>query len=460
MRPIKEKVVKQEQIQNKRKKWGDKKSKNAFEYVMEDDDNFLADLGFKKDKFTSQAPFVSQEMGKTELIKTDSNLESEHGPDYTSNVSVIRDPPEEDVEENDMEVFLMNASNAELGFLKMSLTNIKQAELEERKRDNHKHKNEENDSEDEYKDDFEEIDEEIEVDEEDKDESGDESIEEDLDLEEDSSSGSDVERQMEKFRTQKERNDKVRQSTESEVKKRAISAKYQLSSQNKPSASKFQNIQADKSMKSNVIEALREENKRIEQEEIERRLKADTKKSRPFSSINASPKKISSKTRKPNVNPKIMDLNINYKVDETSSNTDLDRYESEDKASVYPKGSHPSTDAQMRKTDILKKIERLSDVQRQQLFFLLEQMEKGENLEKIDMKFLSPKPTMAKGHTIASKRLVSERAEKNEIRIRVLSTWGHMQLGGLTEIELFSNSGNKINLVPADIIIKNSNKIL
>lgn len=42
----------------------------------------------------------------------------------------------------------------------------------------------------------------------------------------------------------------------------------------------------------------------------------------------------------------------------------------------------------------------------------------------------------------------------------MLSTWGHIQVGGLTEIELFDITGTKIRLVPADIIIKNAGKIL
>lgn len=83
---------------------------------------------------------------------------------------------------------------------------------------------------------------------------------------------------------------------------------------------------------------------------------------------------------------------------------------------AYPKGSHTSFDAQMRKTDIIKKIEKLNDTQRQQLLYLLDQMEKGETIEKIDMKFLSPKPTMAKvskhPHEDIASKFIPERTNK------------------------------------------------
>ena len=195
-------------------------------------------------------------------------------------------------------------------------------------------------------------------------------------------------------------------------------------------------------------------------------IKAETKKPRPFSQIGSKDTKIVSKTSKPNIADASLNARVNYEVDDISSNADFERQEQnidQTKISEYPKGSHTSFDAQMRKTDIIKKIEKLNDTQRKQLMYLLDQMERGETIDQIDMKFLSPKPAMAKSkHSpgeLASK-LIPERTNKNELRIRVLSTWGHIQVGGLTEIELFDIKSDKIKLVPADIVIKNANKIL
>lgn len=292
-----------------------------------------------------------------------------------------------------------------------------------------------------------------------------------MDVQEDEDSDSDVEQQMEKFKTQKEQQDKnkAKQSMHDTAKKRAISAKYQLGSQSKAALPKYSNLKSESSMKTNVLEALKEENKRIGTDEVEKRMKADTKKSRPFSNITAREKKISSKTRKPQVNTKFIDSKVNYQIDDTSSNTDFERQEhtaEENSAPVeYPRGSDQLLDAQMRKTTIIKKIEKLSDTQRQQLFFLLDQMEKGETIDKIDLKFLSPKPAMVKSTKQSTEektylKFMSERSQKNELRICVLSTWGHVQVKDLTDLELLQPTGEKISLVPADIIVKSGNKIL
>lgn len=464
-------------------KWEDKKSKNVFSYDDGNEDDLLEDFGFHKDpneslessKFSSHVPFSHLLPPKSTLARSDSNAITEENIDYHSNnVSSLSDTERviDDVEDPEpvegVEQFLMTASNAELGFLKQSLSNFNEMmnkEKEDQKamkssiyapnsREIEEHDNESDD----YKDDFEEIDEEIEVT---QDKNSDEdSIEEDLNLDvvEDDDSDEEMEQKMEKFRTEK-----AKKATTDTGKKRAVSAQYQLQSKSsKPTLPKNNPSVADKSMKSNVLEALKEENKRVgNNDEYEKRMKAETKKSRPFSHISGD-KKIASKTRKPQVDTKNIDSMVNYQVDETSSNTDFDRQEKESQPE-YPKGSHPSPDAQMRKTAIIQKIEKLSDTQRQQLFFLLEQMEKGEPLEKVDMKFLSPKPVVAK-HTKQYNedhpKMVPERSTKNELRIRVLSTWGHIQVGGLTEIELFEPNGEKILLVPADIIVKNANKII
>jgi hypothetical protein len=346
-----------------------------------------------------------------------------------------------------------------------------QQQMSDHKKKKQSNIDEETHEDEDYKDDFEEIDEEIEVEEEakhlDKRLSDEDSIEEDLnlDVDEDSDSGSDLENQMDKFKTQKQHEDisKMKPPVHASGKKRAISAKYELKS-SKSSNMRSPNIRTDKTSKNTVIQALQAENKKLATfEEDEKRMKAETKKSRPFSTImSTKDKQASAKTRQPKVNTKLVDVKVNRTVDDTSSATDFERYEgqSEDR---HAKDSHPSFDTQMRKTDIMMKIEKLNNTQRQQLFFLLEQMESGKAFEKIDMKFLSPKPTMVKSTkpvSEASVKLESERSYKNEIRIRALSTWGHIQVGGLTEIELFDVKGNKLLLVPADIIIKNAGKII
>jgi hypothetical protein len=109
-------------------KWDTKKPKQTFDYEV-DDDNFLQNFGFKKDadidesisKFSSHAAFDINLPQKSVLMRTDSNAITEENIDYGSNnVSSVHetDKIEDDEPENGMEDFLMNASNAEIGFLK------------------------------------------------------------------------------------------------------------------------------------------------------------------------------------------------------------------------------------------------------------------------------------------------------------------------------------------------------
>ena len=259
-----------------------------------------------------------------------------------------------------------------------------------------------------------------------------------LDVDDDSGS-EDIEDQMEKFKTQKHQYDlkQMKPPIHSSGKKRAISAKYQLKSHQKPSHKSGNKY--DDSTRSGVLAALKEENKKIESSESEHRLKAETKKSRPFSNMSARGNKFISKTKKPE--QKVDAFDIDYKVDDTSSNTDFSRLESTNKTKStsrsYPKGSHPSSEKGMRKTAIYQKIERLNDTQRQQLLFLIEQMERGEPVNKI----MSEQPLMSSivpSVADATKNQTQEQpklsmtgvynADKCEIRIRVLSTWGHFQV--------------------------------
>lgn len=102
----------------------------------------------------------------------------------------------------------------------------------------------------------------------------------------------------------------------------------------------------------------------------------------------------------------------------------------------YPKGSHPNSDQVMRKTAIFKKIEKLNDTQRQQLLFLIEQMERGENIDKLlTQKDSISSLTEFQGSSVMQKSenntigLMGARIEhKHELRIRILSTWGHIQV--------------------------------
>lgn len=96
----------------------------------------MENLGFTKganieesiSKFSSHAMYDSQLPTKSELMKTDSNAITEENMDYNSNnLSSVRDTEHIDQnDENEMEDFLMHASNAEIGFLKQSLTNIQE----------------------------------------------------------------------------------------------------------------------------------------------------------------------------------------------------------------------------------------------------------------------------------------------------------------------------------------------
>jgi len=47
---------------------------------------------------------------------------------------------------------------------------------------------------------------------------------------------------------------------------------------------------------------------------------------------------------------------------------------------------------------------------------------------------------------------------RNELVIKVMSTFGHPHMCGLTEIELFDVKGDKIPLVPACLMVKNLGK--
>lgn len=289
---------------------------------------------------------------KSELIRTDSNIGTDIQGDYTSNnVSIVQDP--EDQDEEDMGEFLMSASNAELGFLKQSLTNFKDMMAKEaealKKTQNHVdlsvHK--ESDEED-YKDDFEEIDEEISLkDANNSDQKSDEdSIEEDLHLDEvdeDNDSDSEAEKQMEKFDNKK-----------------------------------------DKSMKNMVIEALLEENKKVGHSDTQKNKKADTQTRRPFTSVVPWARKVQPKERNAQFSAWFKNKREDCQVESITSNTDFGRQDPPEKPQSTHFTSPPSED-QFRKGEILTKIDRLNEVQKQQLLFLLEQMEKGETLDKINL---------------------------------------------------------------------------
>ena len=107
-----------------------------FDYDFEDDNDFMGDLGFTKgsnieesiSKFTSHAMQELQLPTKSELMRTDSNAITEENMDYNSHNPSSEYETERigQNEDNEMEEFLIHASNAELGFLKQSLTNIQE----------------------------------------------------------------------------------------------------------------------------------------------------------------------------------------------------------------------------------------------------------------------------------------------------------------------------------------------
>ena len=129
-------VQKLQNIPKQRKQWGAKN--NAFEYNIdnEDEDNFLEDLGFKKtddieesiSKFSSHANYEPNLPTKSELIRTDSNAISEENAsanDPANQTDFVEDKP------SDMEDLLNNASNAEIEFMKQSLSNMQELMMKE-----------------------------------------------------------------------------------------------------------------------------------------------------------------------------------------------------------------------------------------------------------------------------------------------------------------------------------------
>jgi hypothetical protein len=309
--------------------------------------------------------------------------------------------------------------------------------------------------ENEYDDDFEE-DDEIKEDIK-KNESDEESIEEDLDLEIDDNddSGSDVEKRMDEL-DMKQRKLGKQQEIGGE-KRRAISAKYELKSKMKPNIPKGMTIQKKQGVQDQVIKALREENQNIKSGKSSEKPTTKAKPTRPFSHIKL--REDSSKKQTDISKGKFVDSKINYEISDPSACEER-LIEKESEVSSLPKTTRHSVDSQMSKTNIIRKIENLSDNQRNQLLLLLEMMEKGQPMEKIDMGFLSKEKsaTMQPKKEIKpdSPKRIMKIPKRNELRIRVLSTWGHIQVAGLTEIELFATSGAKITLVPANIKIMNN----
>lgn len=316
-----------EQAPKQRKQWD--KNKNVFDYGDEEED-FMEDFGFKKDvdaeesisKFSSHANFEPPLIPtKSELVRTDSNAITEVANDFTSNADLEFQTDNQDKNSNDMEDLLYHASNADIEFMKQSLTNIQEMmmrEIEEMNQTASKKMKDQKqkivEDENEYDDDFEDIDEEIAVpkDDEDDNDSDQDSIEEDLNVDVNEDSGSDdIEDQMDKFRTQKQKKDtkSMKPPVHDSNKKRAISAKYQLKSQHQ--TQKTGKKADSKTNKSTVLAALKEENEKINTDEPEQRLKADTNKSRPFSNIGTrDQQKVISRTKKSQNKNNIFDVDF------------------------------------------------------------------------------------------------------------------------------------------------------
>lgn len=67
-----------------------------------------------------------------------------------------------------------------------------------------------------------------------------------------------------------------------------------------------------------------------------------------------------------------------------------------------------------------------------------------------------PKPVIHKHKRPYSSKGNEEKKEFFEIELRVLTTWGHAHLVGLTEIEVFNENSEQIKLIPSNLQIKNT----
>ncbi|CAI2364218.1 unnamed protein product [Moneuplotes crassus] len=383
-----------------RKKW-DKKTKNAFDYDNDEND-FLEDLGFHKDdgvedsisKFSSHVAYNNDMPRKSDLCRTDSNVISEEGLDSSSNnVSVMRQtdriPTREDIEssdneEEDMEKLVMNASNAELEFMRQSLSNFQELMARETQEINNFRKEttprideNEHESDEDYNDDFEPADEDSDE-EPQKDvyeiKSGSaDSIEEELDIENDED---DTTNPIDNTVDEIQRNKISSMKPPTSSAKRAVSAQYQLRSlkPGKPKTTRFNNY--EKSQKNTVIKALMEENEKFGIGEPEKRMKAQTKESRPFSTLMSREKQLL-KTERNQEEGKYEDIKL--EINDETSNTDFERESlpSSRHRDQKPTGGTTLLESDSKKLEILHKIERLSETQRAQLFLLLEHLEKG-----------------------------------------------------------------------------------
>lgn len=120
---------------------------------------------------------------------------------------------------------------------------------------------------------------------------------------------------------------------------------------------------------------------------------------------------------------------------------------------------------------ILSKIEKLEDWQKEKLLEILDNFDLGaiaqlssakkqsEDTQAMNLKFLSPTPQSQVGSTkgnLAPRSIGYGIPEgKYELIIRVLKTYGNPHICGLTEVELFNSRGEKIQVVPAGLFVRN-----
>mmetsp|Transcript_4922 Transcript_4922/g.4176 ORF Transcript_4922/g.4176 Transcript_4922/m.4176 type:complete len:244 (-) Transcript_4922:30-761(-) len=216
------------------------------------------------------------------------------------------------------------------------------------------------------------------------------SIEEELDIDLDDNDN-DLEQQMERVKINTINNiPQAKIPIQNQKSKRLFSARYQLKSLKESIPKPSRKSSNDRTNKTSVIEALKKENNKISNVELERRMKAETKKSRPFSTlVSREDKSVKSNQIKGQENYEEISIEIN----DESSIEDLERC-SEPVEMTYEQGieyakikvnpilnqTDPVEESQSRKLEIIQKIENLNETQRQQLFVLLERLEKGNGL--------------------------------------------------------------------------------
>ncbi|CAG9311860.1 unnamed protein product [Blepharisma stoltei] len=122
------------------------------------------------------------------------------------------------------------------------------------------------------------------------------------------------------------------------------------------------------------------------------------------------------------------------------------------------------------KQSIIQKISQLDEAKLEKLSRFLDSLQEEPQFEEEENPFEAlkpsekqqsftspkPKPVIHKHKRPYSSKGNEEKKEFTEIELRVLTTWGHAHLIGLTEIEAFNENSENIRLNPSNIQIKNT----